>query len=134
MSGPARRRWRCSPRPERRRASTPRAGAPSPSPRPSSRTLVYKGMLMATQLREYFPDLSDPRLISALCMYHSRFSTNTFPSLRLAHPRPRAWVMFTREAGEGQEWMSAEKKAFYDYHSCLMEPGDGPASIVFTDG
>ncbi|KKN10438.1 hypothetical protein LCGC14_1036490, partial [marine sediment metagenome] len=52
----------------------------------SCRTLVYKGMLMAVQLRQYFPDLSDPRLISALCMFHSRFSTNTFPSWRLAHP------------------------------------------------
>src|SRR3990172_539455 len=52
----------------------------------SCRTLVYKGMLMATQLREYFPDLSDPRMTSALCMYHSRFSTNTFPSWKLAHP------------------------------------------------
>jgi glutamate synthase (ferredoxin) len=52
----------------------------------SSRTLVYKGMLMAVQLREYFPDLSDPRMTSALCMFHSRFSTNTFPSWKLAHP------------------------------------------------
>src|SRR3990172_7581985 len=165
----------------------------------SSRTLVYKGMLMATQLREYFPDLSDPRLISALCMYHSRFSTNTFPSWRLAHPYrmishngeintlrgninwmrareallesplfadiqrvlpiidekgsdtacfdnalellvlagrslPHAMVMLIPEAWDGHESMSAEKKAFYEYHSCLMEPWDGPASIVFTDG
>ena len=52
----------------------------------SCRTLVYKGMLTATQLVEYFPDLSDRRLISALIMFHSRFSTNTFPSWRLAHP------------------------------------------------
>src|SRR3990170_548063 len=165
----------------------------------SSRTLVYKGMLMATQLREYFPDLSDRRLISALCMYHSRFSTNTFPSWRLAHPYrmishngeintlrgninwmrareallesplfddiqrilpiiddkgsdtacfdnalellvlagrplPHAMVMLIPEAWDGHESMSAEKKAFYEYHSCLMEPWDGPASIVFTDG
>jgi glutamate synthase (ferredoxin) len=52
----------------------------------SCRTLVYKGMLMATQLRGYFPDLSDKRTTSALCMFHSRFSTNTFPSWKLAHP------------------------------------------------
>ena len=52
----------------------------------SCRTLIYKGMLMATQLRAYFPDLSDPRMVSALAMFHSRFSTNTFPSWKLAHP------------------------------------------------
>ncbi|GMU41678.1 MAG: glutamate synthase [Chloroflexota bacterium] len=52
----------------------------------SSRTLVYKGMLTTMQLRKYFPDLDDPRVISALAMFHSRFSTNTFPSWKLAHP------------------------------------------------
>ncbi len=165
----------------------------------SCRTLVYKGMLMATQVSGYFPDLSDPRLISALIMIHSRFSTNTFPSWRLAHPYrmishngeintlrgnvnwmrareallesrlfeevqrvppvidetgsdtacfdnalellvlagrslPHAMMMLIPEAWDGHESMSAEKKAFYEYHSCLMEPWDGPASIVFTDG
>ena len=55
-------------------------------PEPVLRTLVYKGMLMATQVRDYFPDLQDPRMTSALCMFHSRFSTNTFPSWKLAHP------------------------------------------------
>jgi len=165
----------------------------------SCRTLVYKGMLMATQLKEYFPDLSDRRLISALCMIHSRFSTNTFPSWRLAHPyrmishngeintlrgninwmrarealfrsplfddiqrvlpiidekgsdtacfdnalellvmagRPihQAVMMMIPEPWDGHESMSQEKKDFYEYHSCLMEPWDGPASIAFTDG
>ncbi len=165
----------------------------------SSRTLVYKGMLMATQLREYFPDLSDPRLTSALCMFHSRFSTNTFPSWKLAHPyrmishngeintlrgnnnwmrarealfhsphfddiqrilpiidetgsdtacfdnalellvmagRPvhHAVMMMIPEPWDGHESMPQEKKDFYEYHSCLMEPWDGPASIAFTDG
>ena len=52
----------------------------------SCRTLIYKGMLTATQLRAYFPDLSDPRMVSAMAMFHSRFSTNTFPSWKLAHP------------------------------------------------
>jgi glutamate synthase (NADPH/NADH) large chain len=52
----------------------------------SSRTLVYKGMLTTGQLEPFFPDLSDPRLVSALCLVHSRFSTNTFPSWPLAHP------------------------------------------------
>ncbi|MCK6565725.1 MAG: glutamate synthase large subunit [Dehalococcoidia bacterium] len=165
----------------------------------SCRTLVYKGMLTATQLREYYPDLSDPRMISALAMFHSRFSTNTFPSWRLSHPYrmlahngeintlrgninwmtarealmqsphfddihkiipvidergsdtacldnafellvmagrspAHAMMMLIPEAWSGHESMSAEKKAFYEYHSCLMEPWDGPASVAFTDG
>src|SRR5574341_1275697 len=172
----------------------------------SCRTLVYKGMLMATQLREYFPDLSDRRMQSALCMFHSRFSTNTFPSWKLAHPYrmishngeintlrgninwmrareslfesplfedpsvpgagirrilpiidekgsdtacfdnalemltmtgrslPHAVMMMIPEPWDGHESMSQEKKDFYEYHSCLMEPWDGPASIAFTDG
>ena len=52
----------------------------------SARTIVYKGMLTALQLRPFFPDLSDPAFGSALAMVHSRFSTNTFPSWPLAHP------------------------------------------------
>jgi glutamate synthase (NADPH/NADH) large chain len=52
----------------------------------SARTLVYKGMLTATQLELFFPDLSDHRLASSLVLVHSRFSTNTFPSWPLAHP------------------------------------------------
>jgi len=165
----------------------------------SSRTLVYKGMLTALQLREYFPDLRDPELVSALAMFHSRFSTNTFPSWKLAHPyrmiahngeintlrgnvnwmrareallaspafpdidkilpvidesgsdtacldnaiellvlagRPieHVMAMLIPEPWSGHESMSPEKKAFYEYHSCLMEPWDGPASVAFTDG
>jgi glutamate synthase (ferredoxin) len=52
----------------------------------SCRTLVYKGMLTAIQLREYFLDFAETRMISAFAMFHSRFSTNTFPSWKLAHP------------------------------------------------
>jgi glutamate synthase (NADPH) large chain len=52
----------------------------------SSRTLIYKGMLLATQLGDYFKDLRDPRLKSALALVHQRFSTNTFPTWSLAHP------------------------------------------------
>jgi glutamate synthase (NADPH/NADH) large chain len=52
----------------------------------SSRTLVYKGMLLATQLGDYFNDLRDPRFKSALALVHQRFSTNTFPTWSLAHP------------------------------------------------
>ena len=52
----------------------------------SARTIVYKGMLTSEQLREFFPDLRDPRFESGLALVHSRFSTNTFPSWPLAHP------------------------------------------------
>src|SRR3984893_7424871 len=52
----------------------------------SSRTMVYKGMLRPDQLAKFYPDLREPDLASAIAMVHSRFSTNTFPSWRLAHP------------------------------------------------
>ncbi len=52
----------------------------------SSRTLVYKGMFLARQVGTYYADLSDPRMVTALALVHQRFSTNTFPSWRLAHP------------------------------------------------
>ena len=52
----------------------------------SSRTLVYKGMLTSLQLQEFYPDLHDERMETALALVHSRFSTNTFPSWPLAHP------------------------------------------------
>ncbi len=55
-------------------------------PSMSSRTVVYKGMLLATQVGKYYLDLQDPRVVSALALVHQRFSTNTFPSWRLAHP------------------------------------------------
>ena len=52
----------------------------------SARTIVYKGMLTTSQLEPFYPELSDPRVASALALVHSRFSTNTFPSWPLAHP------------------------------------------------
>ncbi|OAN45460.1 glutamate synthase large subunit [Magnetospirillum moscoviense] len=52
----------------------------------STRTLVYKGMLLADQVGTYYKDLSDKRMVSAMALVHQRFSTNTFPSWRLAHP------------------------------------------------
>jgi len=166
----------------------------------SARTLVYKGMLMPEQVEEFYPDLADAAVQSALALVHSRFSTNTFPSWERAHPYrmiahngeintlrgnvnwmrarqaqfasalfgedlpkmlpiindegsdsamfdnclefltlsgrslPHAMMMMIPEPWTGHESMSAEKKAFYEYHSCLMEPWDGPASIGFTDG
>ena len=166
----------------------------------SCRTMVYKGMLMTAQVGQYFPELNDPDLESALALVHSRFSTNTFPSWERSHPYryiahngeintlrgninwmlarqsmfeselfgedmakikpvinvdgsdstifdnalelltlsgrslPHAMMMMIPEPWTAHESMSDDKKAFYEYHSCLMEPWDGPASIAFTDG
>ena len=52
----------------------------------SCRTIVYKGLLLAPQIARFYPELSDPSVISALCLVHQRFSTNTFPTWQLAHP------------------------------------------------
>jgi glutamate synthase (NADPH/NADH) large chain len=166
----------------------------------SSETLIYKGMLTASQLDSMFPDLTDPAIESALALVHQRFSTNTFPSWPLAHPYryvahngeintlrgninwmkareallesdvlgpdlrkivpiireggsdsaifdnvlellvmsgrslPHALLMMIPEPWQNNDTMSAERRAFYEYHSSLMEPWDGPASIAFTDG
>jgi glutamate synthase (NADPH/NADH) large chain len=78
----------------------------------SSRTLVYKGMLLAHQVGEYFADLFDPRATSALALVHQRFSTNTFPTWDLAHP-------FRMIAHNGEintvrgniNWMKARQKS-----------------------
>ena len=166
----------------------------------SARTFVYKGMLIPDQLAEFFPDLQDERVDSAMALVHSRFSTNTFPSWPLAHPYryishngeintvqgnrnwmrareallksdllpgdlerifpictpgasdsasfdevlellhmggyslPHAVLMMIPEAWERHEEMDAARKDFYRFHSSIMEPWDGPASIAFTDG
>ena len=52
----------------------------------SSRTIVYKGLLLAPQIANFYKELSDPEAVSALCLVHQRFSTNTFPTWQLAHP------------------------------------------------
>ncbi len=167
----------------------------------SYKTIAYKGMVTSGQLRPYFADLENDEVVSALAVIHSRFSTNTFPSWRLAQPfrfiahngeintvrgninwlkskesfftsrhftreeldmilpicnpvqsdssnldnaiellvhagrsLPHVMMMLIPEAWDGNEHMSEEKKAFYEYHANLMEPWDGPASITFTDG
>ena len=166
----------------------------------SSKTLVYKGQLMAEQVDTFFKDLADPDMVSALSLVHSRYSTNTFPTWALAHPYrfiahngeintlrgnvnwmkarekqfiseafgadihkihpvverggsdsacfdnalellilagrplPHAMMMMVPEAWLGNEEMSEEKKAFYEYHATMMEPWDGPACVCFTDG
>ncbi|MDR1586690.1 MAG: glutamate synthase large subunit [Treponema sp.] len=168
----------------------------------SSRIIVYKGMMMSSQLREYFPELSDESVSTAVALVHSRFSTNTFPNWPLAqpfrmlahngeintvkgnrfwmaarealfsHPRfgefgaleeilpvlepdksdsasfdnalellvmsgrslPQALMMLIPEAWNDKNPIPDELKAFYEYHACIMEPWDGPASMVFCDG
>jgi glutamate synthase (NADPH) large chain len=52
----------------------------------SSRTMIYKGLLLAPQIASFYPELSHPDVVSALCLVHQRFSTNTFPTWQLAHP------------------------------------------------
>jgi glutamate synthase (NADPH/NADH) large chain/glutamate synthase (ferredoxin) len=167
----------------------------------SSRTVVYKGMLISFQLVSFYRDLADERLASALALVHSRFSTNTFPSWELAHPYrmiahngeintlqgnvnwmraresqmaselfgadlakvlpvvrpggsdsatfdnvlelltlagrslPHAVMMMIPEAYTNRDGeLPPELGGFYAFHSCFMEPWDGPAAIAFTDG
>jgi glutamate synthase (NADPH) large chain len=97
----------------------------------SSRTIVYKGMLTTPQLSEFFPDLLDPRMESALLLVHSRFSTNTFPSWPLAHP-----YRFVAHNGEintvqgNQNWMRAREAML---HSDAL-PGIERAFPICTPG
>ncbi len=165
----------------------------------STKVLVYKGMLTSPQLKEYFTDLTDDRLQSAIALVHSRFSTNTFPSWDLAQPfrmlghngeintirgnrlwmearesllksdklgdlsriypiiepgksdsasldnvleflvmsgksLPYAMSVLIPESINVKNPISPELRAFYHYHSTFMEPWDGPASLIFSDG
>lgn len=165
----------------------------------SSKNIVYKGMLSSTQLREYYPDLTQPYFTSGLAIVHSRFSTNTFPTWGLAQPfrllahngeintirgnrawmearesvlstqtlgnikdirpiiqpnmsdsasldnvleflvmsglsLPHAMAMLVPESFNDKNPISEDLKAFYEYHSILMEPWDGPAALLFSDG
>ncbi len=166
----------------------------------SSRTLVYTGMLVSRQIRGFYPDVEDPAFASAMCLVHSRYSTNTLGAWDLAHPfrylahngeintikgnqnwmrtregtlasaafgadlqklfpimreggsdsqrmdnaleflvlagreLPEAILMMIPEAWENRDEMEPALRAYYEYHSFLMEPYDGPASIAFTDG
>ena len=165
----------------------------------SSKNIVYKGMLSSVQVREYFPDLTQPYFTSGLAVVHSRFSTNTFPTWSLAQPfrllahngeintirgnrawmearesvlstptlgnvkqirpiiqpgmsdsasldnvleffvmsglsLPHAMAMLVPESFNDKNPISEDLKAFYEYHSILMEPWDGPATLLFSDG
>ncbi|NUT31998.1 MAG: glutamate synthase large subunit [Hamadaea sp.] len=85
-------------------------GVPLYFPSLSGRTVVYKGMLTPEQLTTFFPDLADERVVSAIALVHSRFSTNTFPSWPLAHP-----YRFIAHNGEintirgNKNWMQARE-------------------------
>ncbi|MFZ9480314.1 MAG: glutamate synthase-related protein [Burkholderiaceae bacterium] len=169
-------------------------------PSMSTRTIVYKGLLLADQVGEYYLDLQDPLCTSALALVHQRFSTNTFPRWSLAHPYrmvahngeintvkgnynwmvaregvmsspvlgadlsklypisfanqsdtatfdnciellvaagyplAQAAMMMIPEPWEQHTTMDEARRAFYEYHAAMLEPWDGPASIVFTDG
>jgi len=169
-------------------------------PSMSCRTIIYKGLLLADQVGQYYLDLADERVVSALALVHQRFSTNTFPEWPLAHPyrmvahngeintvkgnfnwmRARegvmkspvlgddlkklypisfegqsdtatfdnalelltmsgyplahAAMMMIPEAWEQHELMDQRRRAFYEYHAAMLEPWDGPAAMVFTDG
>ncbi|MDR1050655.1 MAG: hypothetical protein LBP95_06170 [Deltaproteobacteria bacterium] len=166
----------------------------------SCRTVVYKGMMMASQVAGFYPDLLDEKFISPLAVVHQRYSTNTFPSWRLAQPfrnlahngeintikGNRAWLAarepnlasplfgdeikklfpliepdssdsasldnsleFLLRGGRSlhhaltmlipQAWgqkypMSLNLRGFFEYHAGLMEPWDGPAAVVVSDG
>ncbi|MGA9278575.1 glutamate synthase large subunit [Ilumatobacter sp.] len=97
----------------------------------SSRTIVYKGMLTTPQLSQFFGDLTDPRIESALLLVHSRFSTNTFPSWPLAHP-----YRFVAHNGEintvqgNQNWMRAREAMLESPHL----PGIDRAFPICTPG
>ena len=165
----------------------------------STKVLVYKGMLTSIQLGEYYLDLTDERMQSAIALVHSRFSTNTFPSWDLAQPfrllghngeintikgnrfwmearesilksdklgdlsrlypiiepdksdsasldnvleflimsgksLPYAMSILIPESINAKNPISTELRAFFHYHSTFMEPWDGPASLIFSDG
>jgi len=166
----------------------------------SSRTIVYKGMLTAGQVDEFYTDLADTDYESSIALVHSRYSTNTFPSWERAHPYrylihngeintlrgninwmnareaaiqtkvfgknidkifpvinnngsdsamfdnslefltlsgrslAHSAMMMVPEPWNKHESMSKSKKDFYEFHSMLMEPWDGPAAMAFTDG
>jgi len=166
----------------------------------SARTVVYKGMLTAGQLDRFYLDLQNTSVKTAMALFHSRYSTNTFPSWERAHPNrclvhngeintvrgnvnymkarealfesalfgedlrkvlpvidpdgsdsamfdntaeflmlsglpiERVMMLMVPEPWYGHESMSPEKRAFYEFCACLMEPWDGPAAMAFTDG
>ncbi|MFE9689974.1 glutamate synthase large subunit [Micromonospora sp. NPDC005806] len=101
---------------------TAERGVPAYFPSLSGRTMVWKGMLTPDQLPEFYPELTDERVVSAIALVHSRFSTNTFPSWPLAHP-----YRFIAHNGEintirgNRNWMQARE--------ALLRSGNLPGNI-----
>jgi glutamate synthase (NADPH/NADH) large chain len=165
----------------------------------SASTIVYKGMVMPQYLTQFYPDLKDPRMEASVVVFHQRFSTNTLPQWRLAHPYRyiahngeintiqgnRSWAvargplfrspvlpdltdilpvvsltgsdsqsldnmlelllvggldpmhamrLLVPPAWQSVDMIDPDLKAFYEYYATHMEPWDGPAGIVLTDG
>ena len=166
----------------------------------SSKTIVYKGLMLPERLTDFYEDLQADDFNSRLALVHSRFSTNTFPTWERAHPYrriahngeintlrgnqnwmraresllasklfeehledfkpiirpdgsdsssldnvvdflvaggrslPHVMMMLVPEAWATQPDMPEHKRSFYEYHASLVEPWDGPAALVFTDG
>ncbi|MBS5559153.1 MAG: glutamate synthase subunit alpha, partial [Bifidobacterium longum] len=112
----------------------------------SARTITYKGMLTTMQLTHFFEDLNDECMKATIAIVHSRFSTNTFPSWPLAQPfRLLAHNGEINTIQGNRNWLSAregrlssellgEFEPLLPYNNTLIEPWDGPADIVFTDG
>ncbi len=166
----------------------------------SCRSIVYKGLLLATQIDRFYTDLNDPDFESPLALVHQRYSTNTFPTWKLAHPfrclahngeintlrgnlnqlagreaflksplfgddlpkllplidagqsdsacldnmfellvaagrtLPHAMLMLIPQAWGVNYHLGRDVRGFFDYHSTLMEPWDGPAAVAFSDG
>ncbi|MBS1709782.1 MAG: glutamate synthase large subunit [Armatimonadetes bacterium] len=107
------------------------------APSLSCRTVVYKGLLLARQLGGFYKDLTNPHLVSALCLVHQRFSTNTFPSWKLAHP-----YRYIAHNGEintvrgNVNWMAARERLLAselfgsDLEKCLpiVQPGNSDSA------
>ncbi|MDO4550281.1 MAG: glutamate synthase large subunit [Planctomycetia bacterium] len=166
----------------------------------SNKSIIYKGLLLATQLDQFYPDLLQEDVLSPLAIIHQRYSTNTFPTWKLAHPfrflahngeintlrgnlnqlrsrepfleipsfgedlkkalplidetqndsacldnmlellvlsgrsLPHAMLMLMPQAWGQKYHMGRDVRGFFEYHSTLMEPWDGPAAVAFSDG
>jgi len=106
----------------------------------STRTIVYKGLLLAPQIPEFYKELSDPEAVSALCLVHQRFSTNTFPTWQLAHPF--RYICHNGEINTIQgnvNWMNARQKVLTsdlfagDLAKCYPIQVKGGSDSALTD-
>src|ERR687893_183192 len=100
----------------------------------SFRTVTYKALCAADQLAAFYADLLDPGLAVPFGIFHQRFSTNTAPSWERAQPFRLLCHNGEINTIEGNAELGDDVRSFYRYHATLVEPWDGPAGIVFTDG